>query len=878
MKSGFYVLFLIFLLFASCSTEKNAFLNRTYHSTTARYNGYFNANELLNQALTSFKKTNKDDFYNILAVNPLPDEDQAKAMHPAIDTAIKKCSEVIKNHSMPSTEDMFYKDVEHNKWIDENWITIGQALYYKREYEKSLKSFKFVKRLFAKDPSFYVAKLWMAKIHIEQKSFADAKLTLDNLNEISQEQKKKTFKDYIPFVNKKTTDEELIPEISRDLQFDIFKSYSDLAIKRKEYPEAIEGLKLAIIKCPSSKEKTRLNFILGQLYQKNKQLESAAYHFSKALKSSAPFEISFNARLSRAICGGGERLSKDLKRMLRDAKNAQYKDQIYYAMANLELNRGEKELGINYLTECAFYSNGNARQKAMAYEKLGDLSYDDRDYVAAQKYYDSCARFIPEGYPNGDLVKEKAVKLSDLVVAIETVNFEDSVERIALMSEKDRESFLKQTLKQLKREAQERKEREAAKLLALQEQSNANANASASKSVFSNPKLLREGYEEFRKKWGTTRENEDHWRRSEKMSFELAEDSDSTNTDSLLVEDADSDSLTIEGLRKNIPLTDSAFAASELRLFEALYRSGVLYKEILNETELAKIQFERVLGKNKRNLTDLSSAFQLYKLNEATGNKEFFVTHILDYYPNSDAAKYLKDPDFYLKQKESEKENQQDYIELAQRYFNGEYTEVAEISQQIINDDPSNAYRAAYLLLNVFAMGQLTEDKASLEPLIVRVIEEKPGTPQADIATDLLDILKNGYSENEEISFAPDYIYKRVLTEKHYVFVLVDDNEEDDEEMDDLKDAVVAFNRKENRALGLKTSVGKTIKKVPFVLVKEFDGARSAQEYINTYKAGYEYLEEFQDNRIYSIGQSNLKLLIETSKLKEYQSFFDDFY
>ena len=59
-----------------------------------------NANELLNQSLTSFKNSNKDDFYDILGVNPLPDEEQAKSMHPAIDTAIKKCSEVIKNHSI----------------------------------------------------------------------------------------------------------------------------------------------------------------------------------------------------------------------------------------------------------------------------------------------------------------------------------------------------------------------------------------------------------------------------------------------------------------------------------------------------------------------------------------------------------------------------------------------------------------------------------------------------------------------------------------------------------------------------------------------------------------------------------------------------------
>ncbi len=875
MKSGLYFLFLVICLFTSCSTENNAFLNRTYHSTTAKYNGYFNANELLDQALRSFYNSNKDDFYSILDVNPLPDEEEAKAMHPAIDTAVVKCSEVIKNHSMPSTEDMYYKDVEHNKWIDENWITIGRALYYKREYEKSLKNFQFVKRLFAKDPSYYVAKLWMAKIHIEQRSYADAKLTLDELNGISQAQRKKTFKDYIPFINKKPKGEDIIPEISKSLQFDIYKSYADLAIKRKEYPEAIKGLKSAIVKCPTYKERTRLNFILGQLYMNSNQLDFAVNHFSKALKSSAPFEIAFNARLNRAICGGGERLSKDLKRMLKDAKNAQYKDQIYYAMANLELNRGDKEMGINYLTECAFYSNGNARQKAMAYEKLGDISYADRDYVSAQKYYDSCARFIPEGYPNGALVIEKATKLSDLVVAIETVYFEDSVERIALMPEKERERFLKETLKQLKKEAQERKEREAAKLLALQQQNSANSNANSSKSVFSNPKLREQGFEDFRKIWGTTRENEDHWRRSEKMSFEISNQSDSTNTDSLLTEDTNSDSLTIDNLRKNIPLTDSAFAASELRLFEALYTSGVLYKEILNESELAKIQFERVLEKNKRNLTDLSSAFQLYKMNESSSKKQSFIDHILNYYPKSDVAKYLKDPDFYIKQKESEKLNEQEYIELVELYFAGKYNEVASSSLKVINEDLSNAFRAEYLLLHVFAMGQVTEDKSLLEPLINRVIDEKPGTPQAIVAKDLLDILKNGYSDNEELSFEPDYIFKRAFSEKHFIIIFID---EEDEEIEDLKSVVKAFNRRIHRAKALKESISKTSKKYAFVVVKEFDNSKLAQEYINSYKAGYEYLEEFQNNKIYSIGKTNLKLLIETSKLDEYKSFFDDFY
>ncbi len=877
LKTRLFIAVCLFGVLYSCSTQKNGFLNRTYHSTTAKYNGYFNANELLDQALVSFYNLKKDDFYEILAVNPLPNEEEAKLMHPAIDTAIAKCSKVIKNHSMPSTQDMYYKEVEHNKWIDENWITIGRALYYKREYSQAIKNFQFVKRLFAKDPSFYVAKLWIAKIYIEQRAFADAKLILDELNSISLEQREKSFRDYIPFMKDKDEDsDEDVPEISKKLQFDIYKSYADLAIKRRDYHKAIEGLNSAILKCPTPREKTRLHFIMGQLYQQKMVLDSARTHYTKALKPAAPFEIAFNARLNRAICGGGDKLSKDLKKMLKDAKNAPFKDQIYYAMAKLEVNRGNKGLGKVYLTESAFYSNGNARQKAMSYEMLGDLSYAEKNYVSAQKYYDSCSRFIPEGYPNGDQIKNKALKLSELVTAIETVIFEDSVQRIALMEEGEREEFLKETLKQMKKEAQRRKELEAAKLLALQEQ-NTSSNASSNKFVFSNPKLREQGYEEFRKVWGP-RDNEDHWRRSDKIIVINNEtmEGDSASVDSLLTEDIGIDSLTIDDLRKDIPLTDSSFALSETKLLDALYQSGILYKEILSEKELAQIQFERVLEKNKRNLTDLSSAFQLYKLNEASGNKTPFSEHILRHYPNSDAAKYLKDPDFYVKQKESEKEDEKAYLALTQRYFNKEYRWVADSSKSIIEHDETNAYRAEYMLLNVFAMGQLTEKKEELEPLINRIIEEKPGTEQAEIAKDLLDILKNGYSENDTVNFNPDYIYTFNDEEKHFIIVLLD--EEDDEEDEDLKYAVTKFNGKEHRGKKLKVSSNLTLDNTPFILVKEFQTIKLAQQYINSYKAGYEILDEFQNNKIYSIGRDNLKILIETSNFEEYKSFFNDFY
>ncbi|MBM3184764.1 MAG: hypothetical protein FJZ67_00550 [Bacteroidetes bacterium] len=872
-----YTWVFLLMLVLSCSTENNSFLNRTYHSTTARYNGYFNAGELMKGALKTYNGSRKEDFFAILPVNPLPNETEAKGMYPIIDTAISKCKKVILEHSMPSAENMYTKQAEYNNWIDENWLLVGKSMYYRRDYEKALKNFQFVKQFFQKDPSTYEADLWIAKINIEQNKFADAKLKLDALNEISKEQKKKKFVDYIPFLKKKQSvepGEEARPRMSRGLQFDIYKSYADLAVKRKDYDAGKEGLLLAISKCKDKRENARLHFILAQLYQSTNQLDSANYHFSKSIKASAAPEIAFNARLNKAITGTGENTAKDLKRMLRDSKNAPFKDQIYYSMALVELNKNNQNQAIVYLTKSTFYSGANKRQKSMSYEKLGDISYQVRNYIGAQKYYDSCSRFMPEDYPNGDDIKNKAIKLADLVSAVETAIFEDSVQRIAKMSERDRKDFIKETLQAMEEAEQKKKEAEAAKLLELQNQSNQNGNASGNKFVYNNPKLREEGYKDFKNLWGT-RENEDDWRRSEKTVFNTSDKSkqEGDSSKNISANTPSGGKLTEEDLLKNIPLTDSSYAASEVRLIDALYKSGVLYKEILGENELAAQQFEAILLKKKEGITDLSSAFQLYKINEGSTKSDKYKNHILEKYPNSDAANYFRDPDFYIKQKQNQQASGVAYLQQLDSYNRGNYQSVLNETNKIVATDKTNAFRAEYMLLNALAAGQLTENKKDLLPLLKRIIEEKPGTEQAIRAKQMIDVINSGYSKNEVVNFNKTYIYK--YDDKVTQFVIVELDKDDDTE--DAKNMISDFS-KSFKKTRVKVSAKMTTSEQNFILIQEFPTVTIANEYISAYKHGEDDLNGLFDNKIYIITQENLKKLIETAKFDEYKLFYDDNY
>ena len=863
--------FLIALLSVfACSTEKNNFFNRKYHSTTARYNGLFNANELLRLSLITYDGSHKDDFYTFLPVNPLPNDKDVIGMYPAIDTAIAKCTKVIEDHSMPNAVDMYYKEAEYNNWIDENWITIGKALYYRRDYEKALKNFEFVKRFFIKDPSTYIAELWIAKIYIELNKYSDAKLILDGLNEIAQEQKQKKFKDFIPFLNRKKGDAAK-PTMKQSLQLEIYKAYSDLAMKRKDYEDAIDGLQLAISKTNSPREKARFNYILAQLYQYTNNSGSASHHFNKAVSASASFEIAFNARLNRALSDGSEGVKKDLKRMARDSKNAAFKDQIFYALGLVELNNNQKQEAKEYLTKSAFYSISNKRQKAMAYEKLGDISFFDKEFVPAQKYYDSCARSMPEDYPNAEIVKNKSVKLFDLVKALETAAFEDSVQRIAKLSYNDREVFLKETLIQLRKEIQDIKERDAAKLLALQSNSLPNNNVKASKFIFNNPKLRETGFTEFKKLWGA-RDNEDDWRRNDKLSINtFAYSIDSTEK---IAGQQTKDSLSIEKLLKDIPLNDSAFSQSQLRLIDALYTSGILFKEVLLENNLAEKQFESVLALRLFNITDLSAAFQLFRLNEQNKKSEKYKSYILDKYPNSDAAKYFLDPDFYVKQKKNAEESQKDYLKLLEQYKLKAYQTVYNLSQSILEKDLTNTCRSEYMLLNVLAMGQLTEDKTTLIPKLNQIIEEKPQTEQAKRAKEMLEIIQLGYSKNEELDFNKKYFFEFVSDVTQYVIILLD-NEDD---MEDSKGTISDFTTKKFKSSKLRVSSKITLSEKSFILVQEFASISLADKFIDAYKAGFEFLDDLQDNKIYIITQENLKKLIETAKFEEYKLFYNDNY
>ena len=868
------------LVIYSCSTEKNTFISRAYHSTTAHYNGYFNANDLLKEAITNYRANLKEDYYNTLQLRPLPNEEEVKSLYTPIDTAIAKCTKVIQRHAMPSMDKPSQKKQEHNSWIDENWITIGVANYYRRDYSLALKNFEYAKRFFASDKSAFVAEMWMARTYIEEGKMTEAGFAIANLQKYADEaagktEKKKKTKSKKG--NKEKEDGGKEPAtFPKNLYYDFAITKALFFEEKKDDKEMIKSLDEALEHAKKSRDKARIHYILGQLNEKNGQRAEASEHYKKVLKYNAPFEMDFNARLKMALNGGGEKLKKDLNKLLRDTKNAEFKDQIYFTLALIAQNEGNEDKALENFTNSAFYSTSNKRQKGMAYEEMGDIYFAKKNYVKAQKYYDSCATNIPEDYPNYEGVKNKAEKLQALVIAVETAYYEDSVQRVAAMSESEREEFAEKLAKKIKEDNRIKKQQEAEKLLALQKQQQTKGDdPNGSKWYWNNTKAKTEGFEEFKRQWGQ-RNNENDWRRSEKIVFATFDenDKDSINKPTTEIE-VPVDSLTAESLLADLPLTDSLLKISRDRMMSAYFDAGKIYQDQLNEQQLAESQFNTIISKPFESDYKLLAAYQIYRMYPATdaaaiAQKDYILTN----YPTSDFAGYLRDPDYFLKKKERERQTEQEYLTDLERYEKGMYYLVVTKSNSVIAEQKDNPYRAKYYLLKARAQAKLNDDKTTLLPTLNELIAEFPGSPEATKAAEMKRIIEGGFSKNEAVDFTNKSIYKYIENEPMMAIIFL----EDKVNISVAKSRVVDFNKEFFGRDRLNTSTKIYGEKTNIILVKEFPSETEAASYLSTYKRTKKHLLDLQKMKIIYISQDNLKLLFETQKLAEYELFFDEFY
>jgi len=130
--------FLCIFILSSCSSKKRkgggepSKLSKFYHNTTALYNGYFNANEILEDTYIQLKDQHQDNYTEILPLYDYVSINDPKSVAAELDRAIEKVTTVAALH-------------EPSKWVDDCYVLMGEAQYLKQEYETAEETFAYFK-------------------------------------------------------------------------------------------------------------------------------------------------------------------------------------------------------------------------------------------------------------------------------------------------------------------------------------------------------------------------------------------------------------------------------------------------------------------------------------------------------------------------------------------------------------------------------------------------------------------------------------------------------------------------------------------------------------------------------------------------------------
>jgi len=835
----YLLIVLISILVYSCSTQKDKFLNRSFHRTTAKFNGYFNANESLKEAVTKLEKTYQEDYNSLLPTTILGDQKQAQKIYPQLNRTIDKAALVVEYHSME------IKGEEKNKWIDDSYFLMGKALFYKQEYGKAIEMFAYINREY----EGYIADmavLWSTRAQIEMENFITAEKQLLYLESDARLKKE---------------DRALLAEVNANYH-----------IKKENWDEVITYLNTAIKYTSDKPKKTRFTYITGQIYQTLEDYKTAYNYFDKVVRMNPEYEFLFNTLLSRARAfdpkhNDSSKLIDEINKMLNDDKNNDYKDQIYFALAEIALKEDLKDQAIEHLLNATTNNNGNDQQQSIAHLKLADLYFDDTAYLSAQVHYDTAITFLSQNHPDYETLSKKRNSLNDLVDLYNTISLQDSLYNLSGLEEKELKTLIDAIIEEKKEE-----ERQAKEALKANSRSRPNTNSrnqhnpiSGGGWYFYNPSAISFGYSEFITKWGERR-LEDDWRRKNKNQIFLDEEGEDG--------EEDKDIYSQEYYMDLIPFSDSAKTATIDIIVESYYQLGLIYKEDLRDFDEAINTFETLIETYPENKYEALTYYQLYtthKLIEENLAADQYIEKLMTEYPDSDYITMILDPKTYYAENKEAVDSAMIYYENVYSAFSDQqYEKVIQQNSLLKIKYKSHPVTKQLCLLSALSKGHLFgEDtlKSNLNQLLATYYTGEV----ADEARAILQDLENRNNIPEESTFTFD------LNEEHY-YILAIENE--GPSINKIKIVISDFNNKFYRINGYKTQSLMLNFDYQLIIVKTFDKESPATNYLEALKNSTELKEltGLSDYEHFIISSNNFKTFYKDKSLDKYLVYFEEKY
>jgi len=675
-------------LLVACSTPKDTATSRAMQNLTARYNYIYNANVILNNYEEESYNNYTDNYSDVLPVYTDPEKFSsesvlhAPANDRALDAIIKKSRAII-------------ADKTFSNYIDDAYLLLGKAYYLKTNYFVAEEYFDYTAKTYTKDMNVLItAQNWKARSLMQLNNMEDAAIILDTVYDNLELVKKKRSEPYAT----------------------IAQSY----IHQNRYDDAIPILEKAVKESQLHRNHIRWTYILAQLYERQKKYKEALALYTKVQKSNAGFELYFNANLNRIKVTGilnGEHLNrkKELLTLLKDDKNLDYHDQIYYQIA-------EDYAEENNVTEAEkFYklsirnSTRNNYQKGLSYLRMADLNFNKhKDFLRAKAYYDSTVTVLPKNYPGYAKIVKKSQNLEYITNRYDVIAYQDTLQMLAKLPEANRMAKIK-------------------KLTAVQavpvpastgtfrndlfpdvQRRNNSAAAQSSSFYFSNPAALSRGLSDFQTRWGS-RKLEDNWRQSIRSSSQTTSESiakienDGYPLDKIGAEKiiADKDTSGKHYLAA-IPLTPEAITASNGKIIDAYYEIANFYQQELDDQPEAIRIYQLILNRfpDNKHLGSIYYSLYLCAKKSDPANAAKYKALVLNKFPASIYAKTILDPDYSMKQSDLEAAGIKKYNQVFELYEGKAFPAVITEVNTTIQQYPAGSINPQLSYLRAIAIGR----------------------------------------------------------------------------------------------------------------------------------------------------------------------------
>lgn len=426
-----YILsFGIIAILLACSTKKDNFVNRKWHSVNTEYNVHYNGDLALQKGIADVKATYSDDFWEVLPLErmQITEEEQkpGDTKNPNFERAETKATKAIQKHSMN------IGGYEKNNQIDESYLMLGKARYYEHRYLPAMEAFNYILYKYPNSNNVYQAQVWREKVNLK---LENEQLAIKNLNRTLKGQKKIKGQDLA------------------DINAVLAQAY----ITTNVLDSAIASIKISKKETKLKEEKARYTFILGQLYEKLNYKDSAfvAYQEVIDMKRKSPRNYTIYSHLKQSTqfdfeTGDSIAFHKKLDKLLENIENKSFRDVIHHQRATFYDKKGNDKLAIVHYNKSLKNMSTDRYLAASNFRNISNIYYKKKNFHTSKKYLDSTLIHLNEKSNEFKALKKKLEILTDVVKYQDIIGQADSVIVVSKMSPSDKIKYYQDYIDKLK--------------------------------------------------------------------------------------------------------------------------------------------------------------------------------------------------------------------------------------------------------------------------------------------------------------------------------------------------------------------------------------------------------------------------------------------